>query len=159
MAAHGRPQQTDFNDYENLYLTAGAKPLQIARSLLHLRDYVNTNMNEQVNPQRINRDIRVKYLRKQITEDQFKALLKRRDKRFHFARENHQVLEMYVQSAMNIITRYNQKTTDVLFVKSIWEPFETELYTLRLHTIKCFKKIADTYKFRARTINAEFEFD
>ena len=65
MSTHGRPNQTDFNDFDHfnphhaLYLTAGAKPLQIARSLLHLRDYVNTNMNEQVNPQRINRDIRV----------------------------------------------------------------------------------------------------
>lgn len=103
MAAHGRPQQIVHDDYFDhfnpdhaLYFTDGAKPLQIARTLLHLRDYANTNLNPQINPQNINRDIRVKYLRKQITEDRFKALLKRRDKRFHFTRENHQVLEMYV---------------------------------------------------------------
>jgi replication initiation and membrane attachment protein DnaB len=115
-------------------------------------------LNPHINPQRINRDIRVKYLRKQITEDQFKALLKRRDKRFHFTRENHQVLEMYVQSAIDIMTRYNQKTTDLLFVESIWTPFEIELCTLRSHTNKCLQKIADTYQLQPRTITFEFGF-
>jgi hypothetical protein len=61
MAAHGRPQQIVHDDYFDhfnpdhaLYFTAGAKPLQIARTLLHLRDYANTNLNPHINPQNIN---------------------------------------------------------------------------------------------------------
>ena len=143
------------NDPNNtLYFTIGAKPERIARTLLHMR---HVDLNPQINPQTFNRDIRVKLLRGQITQDQFKALLKRRDKRFHFIRENLQVLEMFVQSAINIMLRYNQATTH-RYVKSIWNPFQTELYTLRSYTNDCFQTIANTYKLKPRSITVEFEF-
>ena len=78
------------------------------RNIIHLR-YVTLADYNIPNRDVINEGLRIRYMRNQITEDQFKVQLQRMDKRIEKKREVRNIVELLVTTSTDIILRFNAK--------------------------------------------------
>jgi len=61
----------------------------------------------------INEGLRIRYMRNMITEDQFKVILQRTDKKLEKNREMRNIIELLMTTSTDIILRFYAKLTDV----------------------------------------------
>jgi hypothetical protein len=85
------------------------------RNMVHLSEVEIQHLERLYSRRNIamkNLDIRVRYLRKEIDDKQFKVLLQRAEKASTKARECHQITETYVNMAMDLFQRFCQQEMD-----------------------------------------------
>ena len=102
-----------------------------------------------------NMEIRIKYLKNDITEDKFKTLIQRENKKREKKREIGDVLRMYVDLATDIMYRYahvlRDYTTDKQFTEAD-KALETEMNALCEYTTGVLQDISKTYGCKPVTI-------
>ena len=139
----------------------------IARQVLHIRQvelqkYVVNRIND-------NSDIRIRYLRSQITQKVFKQTLQKRFKTSEKRSEIGAILATYTHCVTDIIYRLiadhkkYKKTQDVIdLTNGTMTPFDSkyyyELQQLIAYTNDCFTNIGQIYKCKAFQITPTGKF-
>jgi hypothetical protein len=125
----------------------------IIRQIIHLRQVEIPNYTP--NYEDRNRNLRISYMRNQITKDEFKVLLQRNNKRFEKNRELSNVFELVVNTVQDIVLRiYN-----VLRTPNMETSFESkfvaleEIQPILQYANECLREISKTYSSK------EFRFD
>jgi hypothetical protein len=101
-----------------------------------------------------NRDLRIKYLLNEIDEAWFKRLLTQREKQANKKKEYHQVLHMFSEVLLDLVTKFvtSETVTDALSVKS-------ELKTLLKYTNESLEDIGKIYKCKHPSIEHDEELN
>lgn len=120
---------------ENITIVVG-----VAREIIHIEHYLRDN--RLVNRIDENRQMRIDYLMKNLTEEDFKTQLQRKEKKFLKTTEIHNVLNLFTQSATDIILRFARDVGTKKYINR--DTFE-ELNRLKEYVDECFADIARTY--------------
>lgn len=121
---------------------------RIIRRMIHLNHIEINHYNLFLtNPNEYNQDLRVRYLRKEIDEDEFKTLLQRKDKRRKKNQEIMHILQTIYNGTVDIIFRVEREikslreypTRDVFSILN-------EVQTLVDYSNDCFLDVAKTYE-------------
>jgi len=109
----------------------------VIKNTIHIRliDMPEYRVGQVVN----NQKLRIGYLRKEIDDDEFKKKVQRNNKMNEKKREIHEILQLYVQTATDIMYRLNENPVDI-------EKYLEELEGIRVYTNECLEDIANTYK-------------
>lgn len=102
-----------------------------------------------------NQELRIQYMRNQISEEKFKLVLQRNQKRHEKNREVGLVLQMLCNSATDILLRFIQEIQH-----SGWKGNRTTLDELKLivtYANECFSEIATTYNCKAIRVKPNLE--
>jgi hypothetical protein len=102
-----------------------------------------------------NQDLRIQYMRNQISEEKFKLVLQRNQKRHEKNREVGLVLQMLCNSATDILLRFIQEIQ-----QREWKGCRKTLDELKLivnYANECFLEIATTYNCMAIRVMANLE--
>jgi hypothetical protein len=115
--------------------------LTIIRGHTHMRMIQLPRYTHTVNNINDNRDLRIKYLLDEISEDQLKAMVLKREKAREKNREYTQIIQMYLDAVQDILIRITQ-------VKSLEQFMETksEVHHLIDYTNASFAKAQKLYK-------------
>ena len=115
--------------------------VEICRALIHFREY---NLNQyQVDHVLNNRDLRVQYMRNQISEDKFKQLLQRKDKKNQRYRDTYQVLQVVYQACTDILFRFSKEINKEGWIDDFG--IANEITALTSYANECFLDIGKTY--------------
>ena len=76
---------------------------EFCRNIIHIRYTDMNRFHHQVD--NVNRDLRIRFLRKFITEDYWKTILQRREKKFNKDREYYQIIRMFIDVSTDILYR------------------------------------------------------
>ena len=138
--------------YKKIIRTIGLN-LMIIR-LDHLPKFVNVITD--------NSDLRVRYLMEEITEEQFKITLKKRDKENRKHKKLSQILNMYVNSLTEIFYRLHYYTQLKVGDPDLYDyinfsPID-EIKGLIEYTNSCFEDIKKVYKCKSYIIDECGEF-
>lgn len=114
----------------------------IHTSLVSLPNFQNLDrLNE-------NLQLRIDFMRKKITQEQFKTTIYKREKHLEKKREIHDVLMMYINSMTDILYRLRDSNNQDL----------TEINALKMYTNGCLNKISTIYNSKKYTFNEFFTF-
>ena len=137
--------------------------LRIVRQTIHLNRVEIPNYRTDVVAD--NRELRIKYLRKLITEDQFKTILQKHHKKHSKKHEIMEVLQMMVLTCTDILHRFRAEL-DAIVTKplpddpaaaealvanarrigpEICTRYEDEIHNLRQYANGCLKVVGTTY--------------
>jgi hypothetical protein len=135
------------NDAELLYI----KISKIIRKTLHLSQIQMPTY--QVNNVENNLKLRVRYLRNQITKDEFKIQLQRDNKKHEKKREMYEILQLFVNTVIEIINRvkfYIEEYKDNCFKKALITI--NEIDSIQEYVNDCFLEISKTYNSKPKKI-------
>lgn len=121
---------------------------KIVRRTIHLNEIDIVHYNDGLNTITYNQDLRVKYLRKQINEEQFKVLLQRKDKKQQKNNEIYNILQMVYNVTVDIIYRINvpiSRSTD--WNETVFDPLN-EINELVKYANDCLADVAKSYSVR-----------
>lgn len=130
----------------------------VVRRNIHLQEVELNFYNDGADHIRYNQDLRVKYLRNQIDENQFKILLQRRDKKRQKNREIYNILQMVFNATVDIIFRiYDpiRNTTD--WDENVFTPLN-EIEALTDYANECLEDVSKTYDGRCKTFGEKLRF-
>ena len=129
---------------------------EIARYTMIIRQhtlpkYVNSIVND-------NFDLRVKYLRSEITEESFKLTLQKRNKTNSKNQEIAHILNMYTNSVIEIIYRYIHQLSSInnpafVSIRNIEMSYLFEIRQIMDYTNSCFSDIVKVYNGKLYKIN------
>lgn len=133
---------------------------EIIRKIIEFKDYeIRANT---VNIVRENRELRIQYLLDQITEEQLKITLQRKEKYMCKRGELTNIYTMFVQCATDIIYRLsdNSESKDVsnTQLEAIYSEIHTEIESLKTYTNNCLLKLGKVYNSSVRVFNENFNF-
>jgi len=133
---------------------------QLTRRILHLREVIipSYGLNYLNTPQRQftqNQDLRIRYLKNQITEDEFKVQLQRRDKKTQKNRELTQIMQTVCDASVDIIIRIYEemRTQPTSWNENIFAVLD-EINELVYFANECFLNVAQTYDIRPLRFDA-----
>jgi len=99
-----------------------------------------------------NQELRIAYLRNQISESTFKTLLQRNDKKLQKNREVNGVIQLVVQTLTDIVLRFQVEVT----TNSTWNndySILDECIAIKEYANECFREIGKTYGSKALLID------
>ena len=99
-----------------------------------------------------NLELRIKYMRNQITVEDFKTNIQRRDKETQRNTEYTNILRMYVSCMTDLLYRLNADISE-------YTAIITEMHGLRTYTNECIKRTFSVYASTMKhNINETFEY-
>lgn len=109
-----------------------------------------------------NESLRIKYLRNQITEAQFKFQLQKKEKASQKNREISNVLGMFCTTSTEIMFRLMHELsiitpTDLCMSDKIIRSFLKEFINLKKYTDNCFKTISTVYNCKIYSLDTNFK--
>jgi hypothetical protein len=128
----------------------------VARKIVFIRHH---EMQKIINNQSNNNlDLRIKFLKSEISENQFKLSLQKRYKRKIVNQEIAEILYMYTNTFTEIIYRhlnmyYKKYGNTIQQTTPIYFSLKNELDELRIYTNKCLSNLSKLYKSREIHIN------
>lgn len=135
----------------------------ITRSILHIQEVIlpiyTTNILKD------NLDIRIKFIMNEITEDEFKIKLQRREKSKKNKYEIYNVLNMLIISFTDIIFRYNSDIQNNFenvynkcysYLENTNKKYENEVDYLKEYVNELFVDISKTYKTKELKLDEKF---
>ena len=107
-----------------------------------------------------NQELRIRYLRNQIDENEFKRILQMNNKRDNKKREIYSIYVLYVNTCTDILYRFYNAINDIEYLKTINSceatiPLKTilqEILEIHKYTDECFEKVSKTYKTKPHKI-------
>lgn len=128
--------------------------LTISREITHIQHVELPRIRPNII--RDNIDLRIRYLRNQITEEQFKSALQKREKSNEKKRELSNILGMYATSATEIIYRLFENL-------NLKENFEHKIYIKELKNLmkyanECLENVSKVYNCKVYKINERGKF-
>ena len=132
----------------------GQRVTSMCRMMIHLRrvDMVYYQVNHVLN----NQNLRIKYLRNQISEEQLKTNLQKNDKKHQKHREIFDILQMVHTTTTDILYRFLEEIR-----KNTWNNDFTiiqEIDQLRIYANRCLHEISETYNSIRMSFNDQMEF-
>jgi hypothetical protein len=132
----------------------GQRVITMCRMMIHLRrvDMVYYQVNHILN----NQNLRIKYLRNQISEEQLKTNLQKNDKKHQKHREIFDILQMVHTTTTDILYRFLEEIR-----KNTWNNDFTiiqEIDQLRIYANRCLHEISETYNSIRMSFNDKMEF-
>lgn len=110
------------------------------RELIHLIYYIRDN--RRIDRVDENRQLRIDYLMKNISEEDFKIQLQRREKKLLKTNEVHDVLVLFTQSSSDILMRFGREVATKGYIN---QSILNEINQLHEYVNDCFADIARTY--------------
>ena len=160
---------TNINTYKHITL--------MARSLLHLLHYEMPAM--QVDYANRNLELRIKYLNREISEQDFKTQLQRGEKRFEKKHAIYQILEMVTNTMGDIISGFirkcietknkyprltenshtdaSRRDADMLSVEWV-DVILPQINGIRTYSNECLRQIANTFSAKILQIDDKLNF-
>jgi hypothetical protein len=128
---------------------------KIIRSTIHMRYAIipRYHVGDRV---RINENLRIQYMRKIITEEQFKTTLQRNDKKNEKYREIHNILTILLTTVTDIIFRFiaHLETSPA----GNWQPdILNEINPIVNYVNECLEDTARTYKSKPLMFTYEIQ--
>jgi len=118
----------------------------IIRRMIHLNQVEIPHCNEFIlNPNDHNMDLRIRYLRNMINEDEFKKLLQRKDKKRQKYQEILNILQMVYNASVDIIMRIARDLSNKKWKIDVFDPLN-EIDELIYYANECFHDISNTYQ-------------
>ena len=118
------------------------KLVVIIRSIIHV-NAVDTGRYA-INGIRDNQDLRVLYLRNQLSADKFKVLVQQRHKKTHKHREIRNVIDIVVNTVTDIVYRFRDYLTNCSQTECNIEMLD-EIDRIREYANECLFDISHTY--------------
>jgi len=116
---------------------------KLIRNILHIR-YTILPSHEERDWTRRNELLRISYMRKRITEEQFKVMLQRDQKKAEKSREIRNVLDILLGTVTDIIYRFKHHLKNV--TKNAWDlSILEEIDPIVDYANTCFQDISKTY--------------
>lgn len=137
-------------DSESVFRVLSLRISRICESVLHLTHVQMGTYRENGNHLENNLELRVGYLRKQITEEDFKTKVQRANKMHEKKREMCAVLDMFVTTVGDIMYRIKMFVAEDHFTQTT-RPEEQigvmldEVEVIRTYSNECLLTIATTY--------------
>ena len=107
--------------------------------------YTNNNI------QHINEDLRIQYMRNQITEEKFKMSIQKQDKRFQKNREISNILNMVIETITDIIYRFHDEIKREEWVYN--KETLNEIDRILIYANECLVDISKTYNSKQLSFN------
>lgn len=129
--------------------------LDILRNLNHIKAYEMPRFAPFDRPSG-NRDLRISFMRNQITEAQFKMTLQRRQKEVEKKTEIFNVLQLYTRCMTDLFYRLLDDLANKLSKNDLldrYETFKKEMNALQEYCNNCFVTIGKTYNCKCWKIN------
>ena len=127
------------------FATATANLMEfVIRNTIHLRYVVMDQTNQQNEYTTKNQELRIQYLRNNITEEDFKIRLQQNEKKYQKKREVNNVYDILVNTLTDIIFRFNHHLDES-------EPGQCnmaildEINPIIEYANECFQEIGKTY--------------
>ena len=118
----------------------------IIRRMIHLNQVEIPHCNEFIlNPNDYNTDLRIRYLRNIIDEEEFKKLLQRKDKKRQKYQEILNILQMIYNASVDIIMRIARDLSNKTWKMDVFDPLN-EIDELIQYANECFHDISNTYQ-------------
>ena len=124
------------------------KDMYIIRSVIHIRE-VDLRRFNPGNIEDRNRDIRIKYMMKEIDKDKLKILLQKREKEIQKKIEVSNLLKMYIQSITDIFYRFKEDYKNK-------NEYYNEIKNLVNYTNKYFEQISKSYNCKVWVISKDY---
>jgi len=125
----------------------------VVRNATHLR-YVILPRYDVRDRMRRNEELRIRYMRNQITEEEFKVMLQRNQKRIDKYTEIHNVLEILLTTVSEIIYRFTEHLS--LCRDGNWNmQILNEINAIVDYTNECLQEISKTYSSKGFRFNYE----
>jgi hypothetical protein len=125
----------------------------VVRNATHLR-YVILPRYDVRDRMRRNEELRIRYMRNQITEEEFKIMLQRNQKRIDKYTEMHNVLEILLTTVSEIIYRFTEHLS--LCRDGNWNmQILNEINAIVDYTNECLQEISKTYSSKGFRFNYE----
>lgn len=129
--------------------------MDICRNIIHIRYVLLPKY--QHNHENNNLELRVKYLQKKISEDEFRRTLQIQDKKIQKNREFYNIYRLLIDTVTDISHRFYNECS-----QPEWEhnkSFKTidEITEILKYANECLKDVSDTYKCVRYCINKKFE--
>ena len=132
--------------YKRRRPASGIDVIKIVKNITHMK-YVDL---PRYVSNKSNLDIRIKYLKNKIDKDGLKKLLQRREKENIKLREKHDVLTMFIDCIIEILSRYCDDEN------KNYEQYKNEITYLRNCVNDCFVDISKIYKCEKVIIKPNF---
>jgi hypothetical protein len=136
---------------------------EVARRLFHIQQ---VNVDQFTRNARTNENLRIAYLLKTITFDEFKNRIQRQDKKNSKYHEIANLLMMFVTTATEILYRFfdDCKEHDLLrpfyrdekILTELTDNYGVELNGLKFYVNECFSKIARVYNCKTYVVNDRY---
>lgn len=127
------------------YNTFTKLDMDIIRDVIHIREIELRRFNPGNIDDR-NRDIRIRYMMKNIDKDKLKILLQKREKETQKKIEISNLLKMYIQCMTDIFYRYKEDSKNK-------KKYYSEIKNLVTYTNEYFEKIAKSYNCKVYSID------
>lgn len=128
---------------------------KLIRNAIHM-DHVILPRYAIQNRERRNEDLRIKYMRNQITEDDFKTVLQRNEKKCEKYREIHNILDVLKTTVTDIVVRFIDHLEKCR--AGNWEDkILKEVGPIINYANECLSDISKTYKSKCIIISNELE--
>lgn len=114
----------------------------VCRQIIHLRHTVLPHFT--THRYNENEDLRIAYLRKQISESQFKSTLQKREKATAKKRNIYHIIAMVIQCVTEIVFRFIQDATHKLSCDE-YTVYESELFNLIIYANECLQNVSKMY--------------
>jgi hypothetical protein len=114
---------------------------EVCRKVIHFR-YVSIP-NYQHNSDRVTQELRIRYMRNYIDEDQFKVLLQKDYKKSNKYREILEVIQLLSVTITDIVLRFIEEIKDPLWAYNLERMKEID--AIVKYANECFLKISRTY--------------
>ena len=118
----------------------------IAENLIHNRHEVLQRYTQNDDD---NLKVRMDYILKKITKEQFKVLIQRNEKKKQKAIEMTHLIEMYIQCITDLLYRLHDNIKD-------YDSILDEMNELKKYTNKCFISISESYNSNTCILNEKF---
>ena len=114
------------------------------RTVIHVREIELRRFNPGNIDDR-NRDVRIRYMMKNIDKDKLKILLQKREKETQKKIEISNLLKMYIECMTDIFYRYKEDSKNK-------KAYHSEIKNLVTYTNEYFEKIAKSYNCKVYSI-------
>jgi hemerythrin-like domain-containing protein len=130
----------------------------LCTNILHLQHIILPGLIRKIDNLRNNQNLRIKYLKHEISDEKFKSMLFRRDNELSIKQELVYILATYIHNITDIIYRYESDLTDSIleieFIKQYktlnlqgyLQGYQKEISELITYTNECFSIIYETYQ-------------
>jgi hypothetical protein len=123
----------------------------IIQSTIHIRGYElpRWNNNDRINK---NLELRIKFMRNQIEEKDFKFQIQKKDKEYELKTEFTNILTMYITCITDLLYRIYDNLDE-------YENILAEMHQLRNYTNECMKKTFNIFGSKKKPqINESFQY-
>ena len=127
------------------------------RNILHLREVELPRY--QFDQLTANQELRIRYMRNDIDEDRFRALVQQNEKKMAKKQEIYNVFQFVITAGSDILFRALERTSNIYFTLEEIKAFNRELINLKKYANECLDEVSNIYKSVKITLTPSFKLE